>query len=955
MSTYRLKRLLCGVAAAVITVTAAAGGKVFAEESNGRELYFPENTLTEGATDYSSYISGYEQAENSGEIIVLDTDSIQNNNSVFYENYEGGKGKSVYIAEGKQETWGFNVKKAGFYTLSVNYYPVEGYQSPIQTDILLDGKLPFKESGGVTFSRIWNDTEKSKAYDTQGNEILPGQSEFPRWMSAFAEDGTGYSGGALKYYLTEGSHTLTVKCSRENILIGSLEFSAVEPVPEYAAVAAGYEKSGYKSVSSKAAVTVQGENAAAKSDQTLYPQADRTSPSVEPYNAAHICYNTIGGSQWKTAGQWIEWQVELPESGLYTISAHFKQALKSGNASVRELYIDGSLPFAEAANITFPYKGSWQLSAISDENGTPYSFYLEKGVHTLRLKVGLGKSADVLLQAGKYLSELNRIYREIVVVTGASPDMYRSYNLDKVIPDTIADMKKICGQLKELEKSVSASGGGTDKNLADIKRIYVQLEQMTADSDTIPKRLTNFKDNISSFGAWINLAAEQPLELDYIAFNPLNRELGKGDAGFLAMTKHYLTQFVWSFVTDYASVGQMTDDLTRKITVWQTTGRDQAQVLKSLINSSFTPKSSVSVDLQLVSANSLMSAILAGIGPDVSLGVGQDTPMNLALRNAVTDLSQFPDLSDLLSEFSESTCKPFRFGDGIYALPETINYPMLFYRKDILKELGIEISDLETWDKILKNVLPTLKKSSLSFGVLPSMNNYLMFLYQRGGRLYTDGGKNVALDSAEAVGAMRDYSMLYTQYGLELAFDFANRFRSGEMPVAVTEFTAYNQLTVFAPEIKGVWGMLPVPGRDIGDGINHSCISTVSGDIILAKSKDKESSWEFLKWWLSAETQVAYGKSIESTVGSAARYNTANSKAFGTVQWDSDVRASLMYQSKLASPIDEVPGGYFTSRLYDFAFRDIVYKNKDVRAAMTDAALDINTEMRTKREEYGLE
>ena len=62
-----------------------------------------------------------------------------------------------------------------------------------------------------------------------------------------------------------------------------------------------------------------------------------------------------------------------------------------------------------------------------------------------------------------------------------------------------------------------------------------------------------------------------------------------------------------------------------------------------------------------------------------------------------------------------------------------------------------------------------------------------------------------------------------------------------------------------------------------------------------------------------------------------------------------------MYQSKLASPIDEVPGGYFTSRLYDFAFRDIVYKNKDVRAAMTDAALDINTEMRTKREEYGLE
>ncbi|MBQ7725515.1 MAG: extracellular solute-binding protein, partial [Clostridia bacterium] len=730
---------------------------------------------------------------------------------------------------------------------------------------------------------------------------------------------------------------------------------AASKVFSYRELEAQYAKDGRKSVSDQAAVTVQGEDASAKSDQMLYPLADRTSPSVEPYNAARLCYNTIGGSQWKTTGQWIEWEVELKESGLYTVAAHIKQALKSGGASVRELYIDGELPFAEAADITFPYQGSWQLSAFSDREGNPYKLYLEKGRHTIRLKAGLGSSAEMLLLAGRYLNELNRIYREIVVVTGVSPDMYRNYNLDKVIPDTINDMKKMQSLLQELEKKISEISGGSGKNFADIKRIYVQLKQMTDDPDTIPNRLTGFKDNISSFGTWINSAAEQPLELDYISLNPVNFRLGKGDSGFLAMAKHYFTQFLWSFATDYASVGQTSNNLSRKITVWQTSGRDQAQVLKSLINSSFTPQKNIAVDLQLVSPNSLMSAILAGIGPDVSLGVGQDTPMNLALRNVVTDLKQFPDIQEVLSRFSENSYKPFRFRGGIYALPETMNYPMLFYRKDILSELGIQISDLETWEKILQNVLPTLKKSSLSFGIVPSLNHYLMFLYQRGGSLYFEEGKTSGLDTTEAISAMKEYSMLYTQYGLALAFDFANRFRSGELPVAVTEFTAYNQLTVFAPEIKDVWGMLPVPGIETKDGVNHFCISTVSGDIILAGAKDKDAAWEFLKWWLSTDMQIAYGKSIESIVGSAARYNSANSEAFGMIQWDSDVRRSLMYQIDFTSPIEEVPGGYITSRLYDFAFRDIVYKNKDIRQTMTDTALDINTEMRTKREEYGLE
>lgn len=955
MKPNTAKRILSIISVFVILIAGNAGVVAFADTDDSAELYSSAEVQLLNTISYKEYISQYPSLDTLDDKILITAENLVDKNVPIHKDFGGVNGESVYIKEGESAEWKFSVGKAGLYNLSVNYYPVESYGSPIQSDILLDGALAFKECSDVTFTRIWNDLRDEPLYDIHGNEILPEQAEFPKWIKCFVEDSSGYESGPLYFYLTEGEHTISLKGKRDDILVNSLEFFCEKKTLPYEEVLAEYESKGYKSVSDSAAITIQAEKASAKSDQMLYPQIDRSSPSVYPYSAGKLCYNTIGGSQWKTVGQWIEWTVDIKESGLYTIATHFKQALKSSGFSVRELYIDGVLPFAQAGDLSFGYKASWQLNALSDSNGEPYKFYFDKGKHTVRLKVGLGSNAEVLKTAGEYLDELNRIYREIVVVTGVSPDLYRNYNLDKVIPSTISAMSEMSKKLKELEKSAVQLGKSKNKNLADIKRIYVQLDQMTKDTDTIPNRLNNFKDNISSFGTWINSTVEQPLELDYIAFNPIGTKLGKGEAGFFSMLKHFFTQFIWSFATDYASVGQISSDINRKITVWQTSGRDQAQILKSMVNSTFTPQNDIAVDLQLVSPNSLMSAILAGIGPDVSLGVGQDTPMNLALRNAVADLTQFSDIDTVLSAFSDEFYKPFRFGGGIYALPETVNYPMLFYRKDIIAELGIETKDLETWESILQNVLPTLKKSSLSFGIVPSMNNYLMFLYQRGGELYLDGGTKSGLATASAISAMKEYSMLYTQYGLELAFDFANRFRSGELPIAVTEFTAYNQLTVFAPEIKGVWGMLPVPGHETEEGVDHSSVATVSGDIIIANSKDKQASWEFLKWWLSAETQSAYGKNIESIVGSAARYNSANAEAFSTVQWSSDVKKSLMYQLEHVRPINEVPGGYITTRLYDFAFRDIVYKGKDVRRTMTDTVLDINIEMKNKRDEYGLE
>ena len=52
----------------------------------------------------------------------------------------------------------------------------------------------------------------------------------------------------------------------------------------------------------------------------------------------------------------------------------------------------------------------------------------------------------------------------------------------------------------------------------------------------------------------------------------------------------------------------------------------------------------------------------------------------------------------MLTRFSDASMTAFTFDGATYALPETITFPVMFYRKDILAELGLDIP--ATWDDV---------------------------------------------------------------------------------------------------------------------------------------------------------------------------------------------------------------------------------------------------------------
>ncbi len=185
--------------------------------------------------------------------------------------------------------------------------------------------------------------------------------------------------------------------------------------------------------------------------------------------------------------------------------------------------------------------------------------------------------------------------------------------------------------------------------------------------------------------------------------------------------------------------------------------------------------------------------------------------------------------------------------------------------------------------------------------------------------------------------------------------DFPNRFRVGEMPIGIADYTTYNMLTVLAPEIKGLWDFTVVPGTKANDDtINHEVASHTTAVMMLENASDKKSSWEFMKWWTDKETQIAFGREMEGLMGEAARYPTANIEALKELPWPVDDYNNLESQWKWVRGIPQVPGGYFTGRHLDNAFRKVVNANENPREALSDYILYMNDEIEMKRDEFNL-
>ena len=913
-----------------------------------------------GEDSYENYMKRYSNAERPNKVIRIEgEDYIESEDAKLEiaDNYMGLNGKAVITSESGTVSWKVNIEEAGLYNIRIHYYPIDGKSASIERAILINGTAPFKEAELVLFDRIWGNRDEDIRQDDRGNDLRPLQVEKPEWVLAPVADKSGYYEEPYWFYFEKGEQVISLVSQREPMAIDYIELYSEEETKTYEQIRKNYEERGLNPTQNHL-IMIQAEDATTKSSPTLYPISDRSSPSVIPYHVSKIRMNAIGGYNYRLPGQWIEWEVEVPESGLYCIALKCKQDQLRGIYATRSLTIDGKYPFEEMKRIRFNFNRQWKMETLSDENGEPYWFYLSKGTHRIRLTVTLGDIAPLIKIIENCVLELNDVYRKIVMITSTSPDPYRDYQLEKRIPNLLDILSERAEIVRKVADYLLQLTGEKSDKVAPLYNLVTQIQDIIKRPETLPRRLDAFKVNIGALGTWLLTVKEQPLTLDYLVVFSPGETLPDVKPSLWQRLKHTVGSFLASYVEDYSVVGNI-GEAERSIEAWITTGRDQAQTIKAMIDDTFTPETNISVKLKLVNSSILLPAILAGQGPDVALQVGEDIPVNYGMRNAVIDLSQFEDFEEVAARFHESALLPYQYEGGIYGLPEQQLFPVLFYRKDILEELNLEPP--KTWDEVYY-MIAVLKKHNLDFYMPLGANNqqtdisaFAMLLYQNGGEFYADGGKRSALDTETAINVFRKWTQFYTNYKLPLQADFVNRFRTGEIPIGIAPYNTYNTLVVFAPEIKGLWDFTIVPGTIQADGtIRHDVASSTVSVIMIKNTKDKEAAWEFIKWWTDTETQVRFGREMEALMGEAARYPTANIEALDDLPWPVKDYKNLKEQWKWVRGIPQVPGGYFTARHLDNAFRKVVNNGENYREALLDHVIYINDEIKVKRQEFNL-
>lgn len=863
--------------------------------------------------------------------------------------------------ENSEVTFTVYVPAEGLYHLFVEYFPVAARGIDIARTIRINGEVPFSGADLVTFSRVWGSGSPVRL-DNRGNQIRPPQVELPRWESAFVRDRLGFFTDPYRFFFNQGENTITLVGINEPLVMRALHVTPITTPPTFAEFMA---RNTLPVNNSDWAYRLQGEASTVRSDPSLFPLFDSSSGITDPPSASLITLNMIGGQPWRVAGQWIEWEVVAPSDGLYHISVSARQNYNRGFVSSRSLYINGEIPFAEVAAIPFRFNNSWELITLQHPvSGEDLLFPLRAGVNTLRMYVTLGDMGELIDRLLDSVVRLNEIYRSILVLTGPNPDPLRDYRIHYRMPEVMDAIYDEIGILYTLLHELSAFLGQRNEHTGIITTLVRQMDTFFMRPDRIPLQLVNFRQNISSLANSARFLMEGQLDIDFIYISGMGAELPVVRETFFTRTAHELRAFAASFTMDFDSLGDIHEGAD-VLEVWITTGRDQATVLKSMIDDSFSPNNGIGVNLRLVAHSAVLPAVVAGIGPDVVLSMPLQDPANFAFRNAAEDLTRFPGFwEEVYGRFHESAWIPVRYitpeSTGFFALPETQNFNLMFYRHDILDEIGLQPP--RTWNDVLA-MMPVLQRNNMAVGIPPignpmnpDISGFLTQLLQRGGHLYNDDLSRTILDNEEAVAAFEAFTRFFTHFGSPQFFDFANRFRSGEMPVGFADFTLYNMLSVFAPEIYGRWNFALMPGYMGADGnINHSVPGWGTAAIMIAASTRQDSAWEFMKWWTSTETQLRFGRELESVMGAAARFPTANIEAFQRLPWNVAQLNVLNEQRSWVNGIPEVPGGYYVQRHLINAIRHVINENTDTRETLLDFTIVINRELANKRREFGLE
>ncbi|MBQ8683576.1 MAG: extracellular solute-binding protein [Clostridia bacterium] len=914
-------------------------------------LYYAE--LTEEYSAYPDY---------GGEPIVLTPlDITASSHPVDGLMQEYGTPTKTALLWGESLTWiefTVQVPEDALYNLEFIYCAYNVSTLDAVRECYIDGEIPYKELSTIQFPWTWNDSAET-SINAVGDEVASSQALIEQWEQRRVYDAEGYYVAPLCLRLKAGKHTLRFGYVQQSIALAQVSLVAPKTYASYADIQAEYEAKGYQEAQQP--VYFEAEVTSGKNSPSLQRVADYD-PRTSPLETGFRRLNIIGSGYWAAGGLSLSWNFTVPESGLYRIDMRVQNAQTGGLPVYRQIAIDGEVPFKELLAYRFDFNKDWYIETLGKED-VPYLFYFEAGVeHTLSMTVMAAEYTDLIVSLNYDSQKLTDYLLKVTMLTGSSPDLNYEYDILRNIPETPTVLRELVDSLSWKVDTLRQLAGGKNVSVANsLEQIISSLETSLNDPESIPKRLSALEENQIALSTWYTGLQTMPLSIDYFRLQDSNAPQDDATSRWYEKLWATLQTFFISFTKDYTNVGiqAVDEDGIPPLNVWASTSTEAAEILRGIMDDTFTPVNQVEVNLNLLPAgqlnagavNTLMLSMVSGRTPDVVLSVTPSTAVEMAIRDAALPLSSMKGFDTFSQQFLSEAFKPLSFNGEVYGIPERADFRLLYYRKDIFAALGL--TPPETWEDFYHVTLQVLNQNQLEAYVPQDLS---MFLFQQGGKYFSDNGLTCALDSTAGYDAFEELVELYVNYGVPFTTAFFNRFRTGSIPVGIGGYSEYISLLIGAPELSGKWGIALVPGhRDENNVVDRSWSGTVtSASLIMADTEMPEESWAFLQWWMGEETQSRYAREVESRIGLGSRVNTANLKAFQSLSWRTGDMDMFMEAWSSAVEIPGVLGGTYLMRHVNNAWNRIVVEQRDMTArdSLEEAIEEIDRELKAKQHEY---
>ena len=859
---------------------------------------------------------------------------------------------NVHLRNGDSVTVAVNVEEAGDYNLALRYLPSAFVFNP-EFSVMVNGRFQNRESTRIIAPINWQYGSFEFTRNRRGNEQLPRPEPTGEWERILLRDSAFLLPDPLTFRLERGENSITMTGIAGELEIGEL-------VPVHPRVLPDYDEFRHKNVdispTGNGIITIQAQHPSRLNSSSIRLVSSVT-PDARPYDSRYMLLNTLGGDSWSESGYGVTYRFYVGETGDYQISMNLLQ--NSNNMMIfRDILIDGEIPFRQLKSYPFPDNRRFTTHTLSDDSGSPFSFFFEQGYHEITLVADVSPNMPMLVTLGTVREEIRELSLAIRRLAGNRADANRDWRISEFIPDVEATFERWISGLEESLALMRSVHGGKTRSVAEVElnQIIRRLKRLMVRPDELPFRLSELSVGASSAAVLITGLEERlatsPITLNEIYIHEANETL-PAPAGFFRRLQSAVMQFFASFGS-----GETTQE--NALEVWVTRSQQHLELMQYMADSIFTPKTGIAVNLSVMPVDTnIILANAGGRAPDAAMGLSVNLPYQMAIRGAAADLSRFPEFHRVVGRFAPGSLLPLMYEDGLFGFPETQDFYVTFYRTDLLTEFGIPVPN--TWREVI-GILPDLNRIGTNFYVPlsgPAAQKPFMFtapfVYQAGGDFYSEDGLSTAINSEESVAALSFMTELFTLYNLPIQVaNFYNDFRYGGIPIGISNAETYILLTAAAPEIAGLWNIALHPGTETESGeINRWATGSAQVTMILEQSRRKDDAFAFLDWWTSAETQTDFAQNLFLIYGRSFLWPTANLQAFANLPIPAAHRETILSQWEYLKEVPLTPASYIIEREVSNIWNTVVFDGARLRLSVDGSVNIINREMARRMESFG--